>query len=131
MPGQSIPCLSTWYRHINAGDVGVRHGETPCHPNRKPKGPRPHPAMTVPGRLVLDDRPAGATNRSRFGHYEMDTVVSSTNGTGGLLVLAEALHREGPRDKPGGGHQGAQAPDAATRMATEDTRWPRRTYPTR
>ena len=45
--------------------------------------------------------------------------------------LAEALHREGPRDKPGGGHQGAQAPDAATRMATEDTRWPRRTYPTR
>ena len=56
MPGRRIPCLSTWYRHINAGDVGVRHGETPCHPNRKPKGPRPHPAMTVPGRLVLDDR---------------------------------------------------------------------------
>ena len=23
MPGQRIPCLSTWYRHINAGDVGV------------------------------------------------------------------------------------------------------------
>ena len=93
MPGQSIPCLSTWYRHVNAGDVGVRHGETPYHPNRKPKGPRPHPAMTVPGRLVLDGRPAGATNRSRFGHYEMDTVVSSTNGTGGLLVLVDRKSR--------------------------------------
>ncbi len=93
MPGQSIPCLSTWYRHVNAGDVGVRHGETPYHPNRKPKGPRPHPAMTVPGRLVLVDRPAGATNRSRFGHYEMDTVVSSTNGTGGLLVLVDRKSR--------------------------------------
>lgn len=93
MPGQSIPCLSTWYRHVNAGDVGVRYGETPYHPNRKPKGPRPHPAMTVPGRLVLDDRPAGATNRSRFGHYEMDTVVSSTNGTGGLLVLVDRRSR--------------------------------------
>ncbi len=93
MPGQSIPCLSTWYRHINAGDVGVRHGETPHHPNRKPKGPRPHPAMTVPDRLVLVDRPAGATNRSRFGHYEMDTVVSSANGTGGLLVLVDRKSR--------------------------------------
>ena len=29
MPGQRIPCLSTWCKHINAGDVGVRHGETP------------------------------------------------------------------------------------------------------
>ena len=89
----SFPCLSTWYRHINAGDVGVRHGETPYHPSRKPKGPKPHPAMTVPGRLTLDDRPAGAKRRSRFGHYEMDTVVSSTNGTGGLLVLVDRRSR--------------------------------------
>ena len=93
MPGQHIPCLSTWYRHINAGDVGVRHGETPYHPSRRPKGPKPHPAMTVPGRLTLDDRPAGAKRRSRFGHYEMDTVVSSTNGTGGLLVLVDRKSR--------------------------------------
>ena len=93
MPGQDIPCLSTWYKHINAGDVGVRHGQTPYHPSRKPKGPKPHPAMTVPGRLTLDDRPAGANRRSRFGHYEMDTVVSSTNGTGGLLVLVDRRSR--------------------------------------
>ena len=93
MPRRRIPCLSTWYRHINAGDVGVRYGETPYHPSRRPKGQRPHPAMTVPGRLTLDDRPAGATRRSRFGHYEMDTVVSSTNGTGGLLVLVDRRSR--------------------------------------
>lgn len=93
MPGQRIPCLSTWYKHINAGDVGVRYGDTPYHPNRKRKGPKPHPAMTVPGRLTLNDRPAGATNRNRFGHYEMDTVVSSTNGRGGLLVLIDRKSR--------------------------------------
>ena len=93
MPGQRIPCLSTWYKHINAGDVGVLYGQTPYHPSKRPKGPKPHPAMTVPGRLLLDDRPAGATNRSRFGHYEMDTVVSSTNGTGGLLVLIDRRSR--------------------------------------
>ena len=93
LPGQRIPCLSTWYKHINAGDIGVMYGQTPYKPRRKPKGPRPHPAMTVPGRLTLDDRPDGATNRSRFGHYEMDTVVSSTKGTGGLLVLIDRKSR--------------------------------------
>ena len=88
MPGQHIPCLSTWYRHINAGDVGVRHGETPYHPSRRPKGPKPHPAMTVPGRLTLDDRPAGAKRRSRFGHYEMDTVVKLEHVTQDDVVAA-------------------------------------------
>ena len=93
LPDQRVPCLSTWYKHINVGDVGVRYGETPYHPKKKPRHPKPHPAKTVPGRLTLDDRPAGATNRSRFGHYEMDTVVSSTNGTGGLLVLVDRRSR--------------------------------------
>ena len=93
MPGQHIPCLSTWYKHINVGDVGVRYGETPYHPKKKPKRPKPHPAKTVPGRLTLNDRPAGAQNRSRFGHYEMDTVVSGTNGRGGLLVLVDRKSR--------------------------------------
>lgn len=93
MPGQHIPCLSTWYKHINVGDVGVRYGETPYHPKKKPKRPKSHPAKTVPGRLTLNDRPAGAKNRSRFGHYEMDTVVSGTNGRGGLLVLVDRKSR--------------------------------------
>ena len=43
MPGQAIPCLSTWYRHVNAGDVGVRHGETPCHPRKRPNRPEAAP----------------------------------------------------------------------------------------
>jgi len=35
MQGQRIPCLSTWYKHINAGNVGVRYGEAPYHPKKK------------------------------------------------------------------------------------------------
>ena len=93
LPNQHVPCLSTWYKHINAGDVGVRYGETPYHPRKKPKHPKPHPAKTVPGRLTLNDRPAGAKNRSRLGHFEMDTVVSGTNGRGGLLVLVDRKSR--------------------------------------
>ena len=93
MPGRRIPCLSTWYKHINAGDIGVRYGQTPYHPRKRPKHPTPHPAMTVPGRLTLDDRPAGARNRSRFGHFEMDTIISAINGFGGLLVLIDRKSR--------------------------------------
>lgn len=93
LPGRRIPCLSTWYRHIDAGDVGVRYGETPYHPKRRHRGQRPHPARTVPGRLTPGDRPEGANRRSRFGHYEMDTVVSSVGGRGGLLVLVDRRSR--------------------------------------
>ncbi len=94
LPDQRIPCVSTWYKHINANDIGVPYGSTPYHPDRRNRGgPKPHPAKTVPGRLQIEDRPAGSENRSRFGHYEMDTVVSSTNGTGGLLVLVDRKSR--------------------------------------
>ena len=43
MPGQDIPCLSTWYKHINAGDVGVRHGETRTIRARSRKARSPIP----------------------------------------------------------------------------------------
>lgn len=93
LPGRRLPCLPAWYRHIDAGDIGVRHGETPYHPKRRRRGQRPHPARTVPGRLTPGDRPAGANRRSQFGHYEMDTVVSSAGGRGGLLVPVDRKSR--------------------------------------
>ena len=91
--GAAVPDPKDRRRRKYAEYAGVRYGQTPYRPRRRPKGPKPHPAMTVPGRLTLDDRPAGAKRRSRFGHYEMDTVVSSTNGTGGLLVLVDRRSR--------------------------------------
>lgn len=80
-------------RNMKAGIPKGSYGETPYHPKKKPKRPKPHPAMTVPGRLMLNERPAGAQKRSRFGHYEMDTIVSSTSGRGGLLVLIDRKSR--------------------------------------
>ena len=90
MPGQSIPCLSTWYRHVNAGDVGVRHGETPYHPNRKPKGPRPHPAMTVPDRLVLVDRKSRCHVIEKLEHVTQDGVVKALKRTIRRKALGKA-----------------------------------------
>ena len=38
MPDQRIPCVSTWYKHINANDIGVPYGSTPYHPDRRNRG---------------------------------------------------------------------------------------------
>ncbi len=94
LKGSAIPCARTWYNHIKAGDISVHYGETPYHPGKeRKKGPKPHPAKTVLGRLQLDDRPVEAQKRSELGHLEMDTVVSSMNGSGGLLVLLDRCSR--------------------------------------
>ena len=95
LKGKRIPEPSTWYKHIRHGDISVRYGETPYHPDReRRKGTKPHPAKTVPGRLQLSDRPKEADERSEPGHWEMDTVVSCLNGVGGLLVLIDRFTRE-------------------------------------
>lgn len=94
LPGADVPCLRTFYNHVETGDTGVRRGDTPYHPGRRrrPKAP-PHPARTAPGRRALDDRPAEAEAASEPGHLEMDTVVSGVGGRGGLLVLVDRCTR--------------------------------------
>lgn len=90
MPGQRIPSLSSVYQHIEAGDIGIQHGQTPYHPGekRRPAIP-PHPAKTAATHRQLDERPVEATLRLEQGHKETDTVVSCAGGTGGLLVVVD------------------------------------------
>ena len=74
MPDGEVPCLKTFYNHIEAGDIGVFRGQTPCHPGRRRRPRQPaHEARTVPGRRQLKDRPKEA---KELGHFEMDTVIS-------------------------------------------------------
>ena len=94
LEGVAIPCVRTWYNHIKHGDISVHFGETPYHPDReRKKGPKPQPAKTVLGRIQLCDRPVEANDRKELGHLEMDTVVSSMKGSGGLLVLLDRCSR--------------------------------------
>ena len=93
-PDKAIPCLRTFYNHIETGDMGVMHGQTPYHPGRKRKRRiPPHEAHTQPGRRQLKDRPPEADLRQVIGHLEMDTVVSGIGGHGGLLVLQDRCTR--------------------------------------
>lgn len=58
---------------------------------RKPKAKRP----MIPDRVSITERPLGATNRSCYGHWEGDTVVSGkkTGSTAALVVTAERKTR--------------------------------------
>jgi transposase, IS30 family len=49
--------------------------------------------ILIPERVGIENRPLGATNRSRYGHYESDTIVSRKGGTGAILVLIERKSR--------------------------------------
>jgi IS30 family transposase len=58
---------------------------------RKPKTEKP----MIPDRVSISERPLGATNRTRYGHWEGDTVVSGkkTGSTAALVVTVERKTR--------------------------------------
>lgn len=62
-------------------------------PKRRKRGLKP--GMTISGRLPISDRPKGATNRTRYGHWEADTMVSGkyTRSTASLVVATERKSR--------------------------------------
>jgi transposase, IS30 family len=45
--------------------------------------------VMIPDRVPLEERPKGATNRTRYGHWEGDTVVSRKGCSGGLSTGSE------------------------------------------
>ncbi len=47
----------------------------------------------IPDRTSIDSRSVGAANRTRFGHVEIDTIVSKRGTHGGLSVLSERKSR--------------------------------------
>jgi transposase, IS30 family len=61
----------------------------------KPKKQRAKAAerVMIPDRVPLQERPLGASNRTRYGHWEGDTVVSGKR-TGGKAALAVCQERK-------------------------------------
>jgi len=49
--------------------------------------------VMIPDRIGITERSRGAHNRSRYGHWEEDTVVSGKRGSGALAVLIERRSR--------------------------------------
>jgi transposase, IS30 family len=63
------------------------------HPKRRSSALRQ--GLTIPHRVSIWERPKGATNRTRYGHWEGDTVVSGKNAhsTTSLVVAQERKTR--------------------------------------
>ncbi|MEK9179913.1 MAG: IS30 family transposase [Patescibacteria group bacterium] len=57
---------------------------------RKEKAPK---KQMIPHRIGIEHRPLGATNRTRYGHYEGDTMVSGKK-TGSKAALAVVYERK-------------------------------------
>lgn len=51
------------------------------------------PRVMIPNRVGIERRPRGAENRSRYGHYEADTLVSGPRGSGAISVLVDRKSR--------------------------------------
>jgi transposase, IS30 family len=49
--------------------------------------------VMIPNRVGIQERSAGITNRSRYGHFENDTIVSRKGCQGGLSVALERRSR--------------------------------------
>jgi IS30 family transposase len=47
----------------------------------------------IPNRVGIRERFVGAANRSRYGHFEADTIVSGKRGSGAVSVLVERKSR--------------------------------------
>lgn len=47
----------------------------------------------IPDRVSITERPKGAENRTRYGHWEADAVVSGRDGSGAVAVLQERKSR--------------------------------------
>jgi IS30 family transposase len=77
--------------HTGRGDryCDLLYSERHYVKKHKPKTKR----VLIPDRVGIENRPPGAHNRTRYGHYESDTIVTKKGGTGAILVLIERKSR--------------------------------------
>lgn len=56
---------------------------------RKKKNTKKTKKVLIPNRISIELRPKGASNRTRYGHFESDSIVSGKLGIGGASILQE------------------------------------------
>jgi IS30 family transposase len=86
---------SAIYRWLRS-PYGQRYCRLLCTKRYDPKPQGKVSARTmVPNRVGIEERPLGATNRSRYGHYEVDTIVAPkrAGNTEGVAIGGERKAR--------------------------------------
>ena len=88
-------CVSTLYSYIEKGVfLRLTNGSLPQKGDKKRAYHKVKAQKRPPKGESIEKRPEEIDERSTFGHWEMDTVVSARPGKAAILVLTERLTRE-------------------------------------
>jgi IS30 family transposase len=85
--------VKTLYNNIDSGEIGVTRQDLLRKEGWKQDKSNPRQAHNNLKGESIDNRPAEANDRSEYGHWEMDLVVSCKDGKGALLTLTERMTR--------------------------------------
>ena len=87
-------CVTTIYSYISKGVfASLTDSDLPDKPKRHRKAKENKKGSRPPRGESIEKRPEIIDNREEFGHWEMDTVVSSKKSKKRLLVLTERMTR--------------------------------------
>lgn len=90
----TIHSPNTIYSYIDKGIfLNLTNKDLPVRGNKKRSYNKVRPAKRAPSGESIEKRPDEIRDRSSFGHWEMDTVVSARGSLKALLVLTERLTR--------------------------------------
>ena len=88
-------CVSTFYSYIEKGVfLNLTNKDLPEKLNRKRPYHRVKTTKRAPRGESIEKRPEVINQRITFGHWEMDTVYASKEGSCALLVMTERLTRK-------------------------------------
>lgn len=85
--------VKTLYNNIDSGEIGVSRKDLLRKEGWKQNKSKPRKAANNLKGESIDNRPEEANNRSEYGHWEMDLIVSCKGGKGALLTLTERMTR--------------------------------------
>jgi len=86
--------VKTLYNNIDGGEINVSRKDLLRKDGWRQDKTKPGKAAHNLKGESIDKRPAVANDRSEYGHWEMDLVVSCKGGKGALLTLTERKTRQ-------------------------------------
>jgi len=86
--------VKTLYNNIDSGEIDVSRKDLLRNEGWKQDKTKPRKAVNNLKGESIDKRPEEAGERSEYGHWEIDLIVSCKGGKGALLTLTERMTRQ-------------------------------------
>lgn len=86
--------VKTLYNNIDNNEIDVNRKDLLRKDGWKQNKENPRKAANNLKGESIENRPAAANDRSEYGHWEMDLIVSCKGGKGALLTLTERMKRQ-------------------------------------